>query len=302
MPTHGIKLDLEFLGIVVVAGAVAYYVSGSIVSNALFTALISVLFFLIGLHLDIDSMKKCAHHKREVALGWAVVFILAPLTAFGVYHMVGGALGQAFIAIGVSSAAMGSPVVFSNLSKGKGELALIVGGTSLLLAFLLIPLLLTGFDIGLDVTEIAVDNLLFLAGPLALGIFAQRFENVLFDDLRHHFSKVGLWLIILVMLVQFRLVYNTHGLAFLQNIGLGAALMAGFVLFTFGAGYFLSRVSGFMEPEARALGFASGSKGIAIALFIASQMSGEAVMYVSMFYFIRQGVTGAIMEWFRRRT
>lgn len=293
---HGIKLDLEFLAIVLGAGVLAYFITGQLVSNALFTTLISLLFFLMGLHLDIDELKKCGQHQKELLTGLAMIYIFAPVLAFLIFTLTGGPLGEAFIAIGVSAAAIGSPVVFSNLSKGEGSLALMTAGISLLAGFIVIPVLLLGFGATLPVQEIAFNNLVFLAAPLVLGVFSQRFENRLLDDMRHHFSKVGLWLLVLVMLVQFRLVYQSEGLSFLGQASGGILLMAGFVMATYAVTHLLSRILDFSEPQSRSLGFVASSKSLAISLFIASQISGAAVAYVSMYYFVRQAVTGGIME------
>jgi predicted Na+-dependent transporter len=293
---HGIKLDLEFLAIVLGAGILAYFITGDIVSNALFTALISLLFFLMGLHLDTDELKKCGQHQKEVMTGLAMIYIFTPLLAFLLFTVTGGPLGDAFIAIGVSAAAIGSPVVFSNLSKGEGGLALMTAGISLLAGFVVIPVLLLGFGATLPIREIAVNNLVFLAAPLLLGVFSQRLENVILEDMRHHFSKVGLWLLVLVMLVQFRLVYQAEGLSFLGQASGGIFLMAGFVMVSYAAAHLVSRFLEFSEPQSKALGFVTSSKSLAISLFIASQISGAAVAYVSMYYFVRQAVTGGIME------
>lgn len=299
MPAHGIRLDLEFAAIAVSAGIVSTMMIGQVISNVLFTSLIAVLFFLIGNHLDLSELKKCRQYKKEVLLGGLMVYILAPLLAFGVSTLVPGSLGNAFIAIGVSAAAIGSPVVFSNLGKGEGNLALVISGLSLLVGFLVIPLLLFGLDVALPIGEFAVKNLAFLGLPLLLGIGAQRYQNTLFDDFRHHFSKLALWLLILIMGVQFQLVYQAQGLSFLTGLGTGLVLMTGFVLATFLASYFISRQLGVMERNSRTIGFVTGSKGIAIALFIAAQFGGEAVAYVSAYYFVRQGVIGLIAEYFR---
>lgn len=299
MPVHGIKLDLEFLAIVTGAVAVSYFISGMIVSNALFTTLIAILFFLIGLHLDTDKLRKCAHHPHETFLGLGFIYMMAPLTAFLLASYFGGSLGDAFIAIGVSAASLGSPVVFSNLSRGEGDLAVIVSGAALLVGIAIIPLLLFGLNATVPVKDIAINNLLFLGLPLIIGIGSQRFENFLIDDLRHHFSKVALWLLVLVFGVQFKLLYETQGLSILGSLGTGAAALVGFALFSFLAAYLVSRGLGVMERKARALGFVAGSKNIAIALFIASQISGEVVAYVSVYYFVRQAVNFGMVEVFR---
>lgn len=298
MPVHGIRLDLEFVGLAVSAALVSVFITGQVISNVLFTALISILFFLIGIHLDIGEIRKCGQYRKELALGGLMIYLLAPLLAFGISAFLPGSLGDAFIAIGFSAAAIGSPVVFSNLGKGEGNLALLIGSLSLFAGFLIIPLLLFGMDIGLPIEKFAVNNLLFAGLPLTLGAVSQRFHNFLFDDFRHHFSKLALWLLVLVMVVQFQLVYQARGLGFIMELGTGIALMAGFVLVSYIGSYLISRQTGVMERNARTIGFVTGSKAIAIALFIASQFGGEVVAYVSVYYFVRQAVMGSIAEYY----
>lgn len=296
---HGIKLDLEFLAILLGAALVSYFVSGEILSNALFTSLIAVLFFLMGLHLDLDELKKCAHHFREVSLGLAMIYLVVPVLALLVTGLTSGAVSEAFIAIGVSAASIGSPVVLSNLSKGEGDLAMIAGGASLVAGIVAIPALLYLLGDQASILELAARNLAFIGVPLLAGVFAQRFENTLLDDMRHHFSKIGLWLLVVVMGVQFKLVYASQGLSFLSGAWLAVLLMAGFVAASYVLAHLASRMLGFTEPQSRALGFVSSSKSLAVSLFVASQISGAAVAYVSLYYFVRQAVTGGIMELFR---
>lgn len=298
MPAHGIRLDLEFVGLAASAALISVFATGQVISNVLFTSLISVLFFLIGLHLDIPELKKCTHYKKEIALGGLMIYLLTPLTALAISYLVPESLGNAFIAIGVSAAAIGSPVVFSNRGRGEGNLALIIGALSLFAGFLVIPALLFGMNLGFPAGEFAVKNLLFLGLPLFLGVGAQRYRNVLFEDIKHHFSKLALWLLILIMAVQFQLVYQARGLGFVTEMGVGLGLMTVFVLFSYIASYMVSRATGVMERNARTIGFVTGSKGIAVALFIAAQFGGEAVAYVSTYYFVRQAVIGTISEYF----
>lgn len=299
MPKHGIRLDLEFAAIAVSAAALSVFMTGEIISNVLFTGLLAALFFLIGLHMDIDRLKKCTHYRKELLISGAMIYLLTPALAFLTAYFVPESLGNAFIAIGVSTAAIGSPVVFSNIGKGEGDLALIIGSLSVLAGFLAIPVLLLGLNVEFPIIDFAVENLLFLGLPLILGTGAQRYQNMLFDDLKHHFSKLALWLLILVMAVQFQLVYQAHGLGFITSLGIGVVVMGLFVLASYGLSYLASRKLGIMERNARTVGFVTGSKGIAVALFVAAQFGGEAVAYVSAFYFVRQAVMGSIAEYFR---
>lgn len=297
MPVHGIRLDLEFVAIALSAAGVSVFMTGDIISNVLFTGLISALFFLIGIHVDLSELRKCTNYKKEVLIGGAMIYILAPALAFLTAYFVPENLGNAFIAIGVSAAAIGSPVVFSNIGKGEGDLALIIGGLSLLAGFLIIPAILFGFNVAFPVDQFAVKNLLFIGVPLLLGIGSQRYQNVFLNDLRHHFSKLALWLLILVMAVQFQLVYQAQGLSFITGLGTGIWLMALFVLASYSISYLAAKKIGIMERNARTVGFVTGSKGIAVAMFVAAQFGGETVAYVSAYYFVRQAVIGSIAEY-----
>lgn len=299
MPKHGIRLDLEFVALVLTAVTASIFATGEVISNVLFTGLLAVLFFLIGIHMDLDSLRKVSHYRKEVLVGGAMIYLLAPLIAFLTALFVPENLSNAFIAIGVSAAAIGSPVVFSNIGKGEGDLALIIGALSLLTGFLIIPVLLLGFSVEFPVTEFAVENLIFIGIPLVTGIVSERYHNALFDDFKHHFSKLALWLLVLIMAVQLQLIYKAQGLSFITELGLGLVLMTGFVLASFGISYLIAKKIGIMERNARTIGYVTGSKGIAIALFVASQFGGEAVAYVSAYYFVRQVVIGAIAEYYR---
>jgi len=199
MPTHGIRLDLEFLAIAVSAAATSFFMTGEVISNVLFTGLFAALFFLIGIHVDIGELKKSSHYRKEILIGGLMIYGLAPALAFLTAYLVPGSLGDAFIAIGVSAAALGSPIVFSNLGKGEGSLALIIGVLSLLTGFLIIPVLLIVLNVEFPILDFAVKNILVIGAPLLLGVIAQRYNNLLFDDFRHHFSKLALWLLILIM-------------------------------------------------------------------------------------------------------
>lgn len=298
MPVHGIRADIEFLILVASAGIFSFLVTDAVVSNVFFTALLSIMFFMIGLHTNIGELKKSAHYRKEILIGGLVIYGLTPALAFGISMFVPEGLGNAFIAIGVSAAAIGSPVVFSNLGKGEGSLALVISSLSLFAGFLIIPLLLFGFNVSLPLQDFAVRNLAFLGIPLMMGIGSQKYENFIIEDLKHHFSKLALWLLALIMAVQFQMLYQSHGLSFLTDFGIGAALLTGFTVFSFLIGYGVSRGIGVMERKSRTIGFVSCSKSLAISLFIASQLGGEAVIFVSAYYFIRQGVTGLIAEYF----
>jgi len=298
MPVHGIRADIELLALVGSAGALSFILTDKVISNVLFTSLISILFFMVGLHLDLSEIRKVVHHRKTAATGLVSVYLLVPALAFAATTFTSGGLAKAFAAIGISAAAVSSPVVFSNRGKGEGSLALKVSGLSLLAGLLIIPLLLLGFNTGIRLEEFALRNIGFLGVPLLAGMFSRKYENFLMEDMRHHFSKLAFWLLALIGAVQLQMLYAAEGISFLAEFGFGVALLTGFTFASFLMGYGASRVSGLMEREARTIGFVSGSKSVAVALFIAAQLGGEAVAFVSVYYFVRQAVSAVIAEYF----
>ncbi len=298
MPVHGIRLDAEFLAIVLTASMVSYFVTGAIISNVMFGVLLAVLFFLLGIHTDIGKLRSNLHRRRELALGLVMVYIVTPMLAFLLAGVTTGGLADALVAIGVSAAAVGSPIVWSNLGRGEGNTALVIGSVSLFTGLGVIPLLLLGFNTSVPLFTLLAENVGVIGIPLLAGLAAQRFDNFLFEDFRHHFSKLALWLLVVVMGVQVQLIYQSSGLAFLSELGSSVFLLTGFVALSFFVSYGTARKIGVMERQARSIGFVSSSKGIGIALFIAAQLSGEAVAYVAIYYFIRQAVCGLIAEYF----
>lgn len=299
MPSHGIRLNLEFLGIIIGAFSLSYFITNQVVSNFLFTTLIATLFFLMGIHFDINKLKKNLHRRRELGLGLVMVYLFAPITAFVMARFFGGYLSEALIAIGVSTAAIGSPVVWSNIGKGDDGTAFIISAASLLAGIALIPVLLLTMDQSINLFDLFAKNILVIAAPLGLGISAQKYNHTVFNDMKHHFSKLALWLLIIIMSVQANMLFQAEGIAFLKTLLPVIPVFAAFTVISYAVGYYSAKELGFLEKTARSIGFVTGSKGIAVALFIAAQFSGEAVIAVSIYFLIRQVICGGIAEYYK---
>ncbi len=301
MAVHGWRFDLEFLGIAVAAIAAAFLLStytGYVVHNALTSILIAVLFFLIGIHLDIRKLGKNLHHTGEIGLGILLVYVFTPLLALGFAEIFTG-MADAFLAIGVSAAAIGAPVVWSNVAKGEGSVALAVSGLSVILGLAVIPLLLQFLGIGIDIGGVAGNIAAFAGVPLLIGIGSQRFQNFLFDDFRTHFSKLALWFILLVTAIQGYQLFLVKGFSFVGELFLAVPVLAGFVLLSFFGGYLSGMLWNVPERKSRALGFTAASKSLGISLLIATQLSAEAVAFVLLYFLVRQATCGGIAEYLR---
>lgn len=295
MVSHGIKLDLEFAAIVAGALAASYFISGKLVSNSLFSALIVSLFFLMGLHVDRAKFRRNLHNTREVGLGLLLVYLAVPLLAFAFSTAFDGNLGDALVAIGASTAAIGSPTVFSNIGRGEDGTALMVSVSSVIVGVFAVPLLVYFMGVRVPVGSFAVKNFALIGLPLGMGMVLQRYENRVLEDIKVHFSKLALWLLVLIFGVQVKLSLGSS-LFSASELVIGVPVLATFVIASYVLGHVFARLAGISEPQSRSIGFVSGSKGIAVALFVAAQISGGALVFVSMYYFIRQLILGTLAE------
>lgn len=295
MVSHGLRLDAEFAAIVVVALSVSLLVSGELVSNALFSSLLVALFFLMGLHIDTGKFRRNLHHRKELCTGLAMVFLVVPAVAFILSRAVGGAVGEALIAIGASTAAIGSPTVFSSIGKGEDGTALLVSASTVFAGVAAVPALAYLLGAEVPVLQFAAKNFALIGLPLAMGVVFQRYENRILEDVKVHFSKLGLWLIALIFGVQLKLVLGSTAFS-ASELLVGVPVMLFFVAVTYSIGHAGSKLLGINERKSRAIGFVSGSKGLAVALFIASQISGGAVVFVTLYFFARQLLLGGLSE------
>jgi predicted Na+-dependent transporter len=288
MPFHGLKTDLELAVLVVSAGIVSYFVSGQVFSNVLFTFLLASLFFLMGLHLDLSFFKAVRNKGKQLSLSLVAVFALVPAIAY-VFSFIPGHIGDVFLVLGASGAALSSPKIWSNLAKADGDLAGYAGTFSVFGSLIFIPVLLLLLPLEINYS-LMMDNLVFAVAPFLIGLVTQNYENAIIEDLRIHFSKLAFWLIVLITLVQTKLIVQADGIIYVSQLLVAALFFAAFSVLTFGYSHVLGILSGFYEKEARAIGFIASSRNIAVAFFIAVHVSAEAVMLVGVYYFVRQVV------------
>lgn len=286
MPFHGLKSDLELLALIGTAGIASYFVSGQVFSNVLFTFLLASLFFLVGLHLDLSIFKALREKRKQLSISLIAVYVLTPILAY-LFSYLPGHLGDVFLVLAVSGAALGSPKIWSNLAKADGDLASYTATFSLIAAPIFIPLLILALPLQVNYSMM-LDNIFLIAVPFIVGLIAQNYENTVLQDLRLHFSKLSFWLIVLITLVQFKLLFQAQGLVYVSELLVATLFFAAFTIVSFGYSHLLGEFSGLFEKEARSIGFIGASKNVAIAFFVAAHVSAEAVLLVGLYYFVRQ--------------
>lgn len=286
MPFHGLKTDLELALLVISAGAVSYFVSGQVLSNVLFTFLLASLFFLVGLHLDLSFFKAVRSKGKQLSLALVAIYALVPGIAY-IFSFLPNHIGEVFLVLGASGAALSSPKIWSNMSKADGDLASYTGTFSVFGALVFAPILLLLFPLDVNYS-LMMENAVFAVAPFLIGLVTQNYENKIIDDLRIHFSKLAFWLITLITLVQAKLILQADGVIYISQLLVAILFFVAFSVLTFGYSHVLGVISGLYEKESRTIGFVSSSRNVAIAFFIAVHVSAEAVLLVGVYYFVRQ--------------
>lgn len=286
MPFHGLKTDIELVLLVVSAGLTSYFISGQVVSNILFSILLATLFFLIGLHVNLEFFKAIRTKKKQLSISLISIFGLVPLIAY-IFSYLPGKIGQVFLILGASGAAISTPKIWSNLSNSDGKLTDYAGSISIFASMILTPVLLLIYPVQPDYMMMS-NNLIFVLAPFLLGILTKNYENTILKDLRSHFSKLAFWLIILITLIQAKLILQFDGVIYLSQLLISVIFFAAFSILTFGYSHLLASLTGFYEKESRSIGFISSTRNIAVAFFIAIHVNPEAVLLVGLYYLVRQ--------------
>lgn len=296
MPVHGLKADLELLGLVASAAIASYLVHGAVLSNIMFTVLLGGLFFLLGLHIDLDLEGALNHRLDTLTVIALMVFAVTPLIAYS-FSFLGAT--EAFLVLAASATAIGSPRVWSNFAGADGRLAGVGGSISILLSFLLAPVIFAIVYPQADLQMLSLNAAKF-ALPFLAGVSLRNYENFVIDDLRIHFSKMSFWLITTITLIQFGFLYEAGAL----NLGLilgSAVLFSLFTIVSYCLGFAISELVGFYPKESVAIGYISGTKNVAIAFLLASQINGQTIALVGLYYFTRQltgiGITKALKRY-----
>lgn len=294
MATENLELDFEIVLLLVAAFTLSVFLTGEIVSNALFSSLIVVLFFMKGLHIKPSKIRKNSHKKRELLLAIAVSYLLFPLVGYGIYSFTSGTLGVALLIISFSAAAVGPTIVWSSKGRANSETASFLSMMLLLPALVTVGILLKVI-LNISLVDFGLEAFQYAFLPFVLGYYSKGINIGLLDDLKHHTTRVSVWLIFLVGMIHLQVLASAQGTGFLIDLAYSAIVFALLTFVVIFIGYNLAVSLGMMERKSRAVGIVTGSKSFAIALLIASQVGGTAVVYVFTYYVVRQMVVEGII-------
>ena len=160
--------------------AVAYFVANQDASalpilTGLKWPMIAIIFFFQGLSLDQKSLKSCLGFSALPFFVLVCNFIIVPLLVLVlIIPFVSESLGMGFFLLSIVPTTIALSVAYTDLSKGRVEVALLATLASNLLGTLLVPLLFfifmgEGLDWGASLGSLLVKLAWLLVVPLILG-------------------------------------------------------------------------------------------------------------------------------------
>lgn len=229
------------------------------------------------------------HH---VGTGLAVTYLLLPVGSFilGQFVTDGSVRTGLFITAAIPVTA-GSSIVWTRLSNGDTKLASVVSISSILLAPVVTPLLLSalvGSTVSLALTPIVENLVVIIGGGVALRAVL---PNDAFSDSQvERASQAAIVFLVYASVSQLD-IEAAGSLPSLLSVFLPVVIL---LLFGSSASLLLSRAVGFSQSTESAIFFSGGLKNLGVGLFLVDVMAVPSATVVVITYYLVQQVVGAV--------
>jgi ACR3 family arsenite transporter len=142
-----------------------------------FTLFLMLYPMMIG--IEIEEVKQAARNRRLIIWSILINFILSPLLAFVIAHLILKGLPDYQVALILLSATpcAGMVVGWTGMAKGNTPLAVVIVALSLLMSIVTIPftmIILVGTIVSVDVFDLFKGTLLVIVIPMILGDITRR--------------------------------------------------------------------------------------------------------------------------------
>lgn len=275
---------------------------GSFKLSGLTIPLLQLIMFGMGTELSMKDFSEVLKHPRKVMVGMVGHFTIMPFLGFGIAHLFNfpGEVAAGIILIGCSPSGLASNVM-AYLAKANLALSVCITALSTLLAPVLTPLLmklLGGTYIEVHFWAMLWDIAKIVLLPIAAGLLFNYFLYGRFpwlDKAMPFVSMAGIMFIIIIFIAAGR----NHLLQ------VGALLLLAVFMHNAGGffiGYWLSRLLGFPEKDARTISIEVGMQNGGLASGLALNMGKMATVGLAPAIFSSMmNVTGsALASWWHR--
>ena len=257
--------------------------------------LLSLVMFLMGLTLTVTDFKRVLLAPKSIGIGVSLQFIVMPLAAFLIAGLLAlpDDLSVGLILVGSCAGGTASNVI-CYLAQANVALSITMTMVSTLLGVVMTPLLCWLYisaDIDMNYFSMLSSIIKMVIAPVFLGVLVnyffqrrvQRIESLL----------AALTVLAIVIIIAIIVALNESRLA-----QLGALVFVAVALHNaigLASGYCLSRVSGLVEKDCRAIAIEVGMQNSGLAVALALKYAGPVAALPGALFSVWHNIMGSLL-------
>jgi BASS family bile acid:Na+ symporter len=261
--------------------------------KAAIVPLLGIVMFGMGLSLRLTDFRRVFTQPRLVALGVTLQFCIMPAFAWLIAHLfdLDPLLSIGMILVGSCPGGTASNVI-CYLARGNVALSITLTAVSTLLAVILTPWLtwwLAASTIDVPALGMFLSILKIVILPVVAGLFFNHFFHSRLTPMQPLFALVSVCAIVFIIAIIVALnADQLAGLSLLLFIAVAAHNVAGLL-----SGYWLTRLLGYDEREARTLGIEVGMQNSGLAVALALKFFSPAAALPGAVFSIWHNLSGS---------
>ncbi len=264
---------------------------------------LGVIMLGMGMTLTIEDFARVFKRLHAVAIGVSAQFLIMPLAALLLTRVFkfDAAISAGIIIVGSCPGGTASNVI-AYLAEADVALSVTLTSATTLLAVFLTPAfiwLLAGTYVHVDALGLFITIVEVIAGPVLLGIFLNRYANVVTKRIVPYFPAVSVIMIVLIVAC----IVGLNRTLIIESGALVILAVALHNLFGYTFGYWLARGFHLTEKECRTVAIEVGmqNSGLGVALAV-KHFSQAAVALPSAIFSVWHNISGPVLAgWWRRK-
>jgi bile acid:Na+ symporter, BASS family len=257
--------------------------------------LLGVVMFGMGMTLTINDFKRVFSQPVLIALGLFLQFLLMPLIAWLLSHLLllPLPLMTGLVLVGTCPGGTASNVI-CYLARGDVALSITLTSVSTFMAILLTPLL-TWFYIGqripVPVIAMVISILMIIIIPVLFGLLLNQWIGNRLDKIKRKFPLISTLAIILIIGI---IMAGNH--AELSNLVFPVIIAVVLHnMFGLAGGYFFPRILGYEEKQCRTLAIEVGMQNSGLGVVLAEKYFSTMAALPGAIFSIWHNISGAVL-------
>jgi len=272
--------------------------------QGLIVPMLAMVMFCMGLTLSVEDFKRVTRKPVFIAIGVALQFLLMPLAAFLISHLLqlSDQLTAGMIVVGSCAGGTASNVI---CYLGKGDVALSISMTlvSTLLGVVITPLLCALYlsqTIAVDTVGMFMNILQVVLIPVLAGTVVKTFLHDWVKRIESILPTIAMTLILLIIAVIVAL--NSGQLAQVGVITLIAVALHNST--GLAGGYYLSRMLGLDQIRSRTIAIEVGMQNSGLGVALALEFFSATAALPGAIFSVWHNISGSLLAayWRRKKT